>query len=122
MLDYIQGDTDDIVRYTTTQWNSATYIPSDNISQITDEFKPHAKINVPGLLFLDTPGLTCFTKLMSQGLALCDIAILIVDIKLGLQPQITQSVKLLKMMNKKFIVALNQVTFLFHFYQLLLVI
>lgn len=123
LLQHIRGDTDDDVGYITTQWNSATYIPSDNIRQITNEFKPHSKINdVPGLLFLDTPGLNSYTNLMSHCLALCDIAILVVDIKLGLQPQTTQSLKLLKMMNKKFIVALNKVTFVFHFYQLLLAI
>ncbi|GAU20322.1 hypothetical protein TSUD_338030 [Trifolium subterraneum] len=78
LLNYIRGDPD--FQYDPTKRIGATYVPSDYIVKKTKELKPdNHNDNFPGLLFLDTPGLTSFTNIMSQGLALCDIAILFID-------------------------------------------
>ncbi|KAJ0883105.1 putative protein-synthesizing GTPase [Helianthus annuus] len=53
----------------------ATYIPADNIRERTKELKADAKLNVPGLLVIDTPGHESFKNLRSRGSGLCDIAI-----------------------------------------------
>ncbi|KAJ0745644.1 putative protein-synthesizing GTPase [Helianthus annuus] len=92
-----------------TQQIGAAYIPADNIRERTKELKADAKLNVPGLLVIDTPGHESFKNLRSRGSGLCDIAVLVVDIMHGLEPQTIESLNLLRVRNTEFIVALNKV-------------
>ncbi|KAG5233823.1 eukaryotic translation initiation factor [Salix suchowensis] len=77
-----------------TQQIGATYFPAENIRERTKELKADAKLNVPGLLVIDTPGHESFTNLRSRGS--------------GLSTTI-ESLNLLRMRNTEFIVALNKV-------------
>jgi translation initiation factor 5B len=92
-----------------TQHIGATAVPLDVISEIAGELVDPDDFDLPGLLFIDTPGHHSFTTLRSRGGALADIAILVVDVNDGFQPQTLEALDILKRSETPFIVAANKV-------------
>jgi len=67
------------------------------------------KVKIPGLLFIDTPGHAAFTSLRRRGGALADLAVVVVDINEGLQPQTVEAITILRQSKTPFLIAANKV-------------
>jgi len=91
-----------------TQHIGATLVPIDSILSMAGA-TGKAVIDVPGLLFIDTPGHHAFTTLRARGGALAELAILVVDINEGFQPQTREAVQILRQYRTPFVVAATKI-------------
>jgi translation initiation factor 5B len=92
-----------------TQHIGATAVPLETISGIAGSLVDPDDFDLPGLLFIDTPGHHSFSTLRSRGGALADIAVLVVDVNDGFQPQTEEAIDILKRTGTPFIVAANKI-------------
>ena len=92
-----------------TQHIGATEVPAKILNETCSSLTGGKAFESPGLLFIDTPGHHSFTSLRSRGGALADIAILVVDIMEGLQPQTIESLRILRDKKTPFVIAANKV-------------
>jgi translation initiation factor 5B len=87
-----------------TQHIGATLIPFDSIAKLSGDLGK-LKTEVPGLLFIDTPGHHAFTTLRARGGALADIAILVVDVNEGFKKQTIEALQILRNCKTPFVIA-----------------
>ncbi|MDY6958881.1 MAG: translation initiation factor IF-2, partial [Halobacteriota archaeon] len=91
-----------------TQHIGATEIPIDVIERACSPLTERS-FEIPGLLFIDTPGHHSFTTLRSRGGALADLAVVIVDVMESFQPQTIEVLRILRNFKTPFVVAANKV-------------
>jgi translation initiation factor 5B len=98
-----------------TQHIGASFFPIETIKQITGrlyERLTKTDEQIPGLLFIDTPGHEVFANLRSRGGSAADIAIVVADVNKGFEPQTIESIEILRKRKVPFVVALNKVDML----------
>lgn len=94
-----------------TQHIGASFLPTETIKETCGHLYKQlekSKNKVPGILVIDTPGHEVFTNLRSRGGSAADIAILVVDVNHGFQPQTNESLKILQSRKVPFVIALNK--------------
>jgi translation initiation factor 5B len=94
-----------------TQSIGTTKVPVDIIKKLCGVLmdKMGIKLEVPGLLFIDTPGHEAFTTLRKRGGLISDLAILVIDVNEGFQPQTDESLNFLKQFKTPFVVAATKI-------------
>jgi translation initiation factor 5B len=95
-----------------TQHVGASIVPASVLKKIAEPLRkyfPKLQIEIPGLLFIDTPGHELFANLRKRGGSVADMAILVVDVMEGFQPQTVEAINILKEKRVPFVVAANKI-------------
>ncbi len=93
-----------------TQKISFTKYPREQIQKTCPTIeKQKINLEIPGFLFIDTPGHAAFINLRKLGGTLADLAILVISIKEGIKPQTAEVVQILKTHKTPFLIALNKI-------------
>ena len=94
-----------------TQMIGASYISKEIINKIGKKIAKNMnfQFQIPGLLFIDTPGHEAFTSLRQRGGSIADIAVVVVDVKQGFQNQTIEALRILKKYKVPFIIAANKI-------------
>ncbi|MCS7137328.1 MAG: translation initiation factor IF-2, partial [Candidatus Caldarchaeum sp.] len=94
-----------------TQHIGATLFPIKAVEEtcrlLLGELK--VRLEIPGILFIDTPGHAAFSNLRKRGGSVADMAILVVDVTKGVQEQTKESIQLLRTRKTPFVVAANKI-------------
>ncbi|MDH5448008.1 MAG: translation initiation factor IF-2, partial [Candidatus Bathyarchaeota archaeon] len=94
-----------------TQHIGASFFPLDTLIEICGPLlgRSKGKIQIPGLLVIDTPGHEAFANLRKRGGGAADIAILVIDVLKGFEAQTYESLEILKVRKTPFLVAVNKI-------------
>ena len=94
-----------------TQHIGASEVPREIIEEICSPIlsKIGAKLKIPGILFLDTPGHEAFTNLRKRGGSISDLVVVVVDINEGFKQQTFEVINILKSYKTPFLIAANKV-------------
>jgi len=94
-----------------TQMIGASYVERKGIESMARSIAERMRfsLKIPGLLFIDTPGHEAFSNLRDRGGSIADLAVLVIDVNQGLQPQTIESIKILKTYKTPFIIAANKI-------------
>ncbi|MDD5337203.1 MAG: translation initiation factor IF-2, partial [Candidatus ainarchaeum sp.] len=93
-----------------TQMIGASYVSRGVVEEISSQIAEKMKIKlvIPGILFIDTPGHEAFTNLRERGGSIADMAVVVVDIAQGFQPQTVESIRILRNAKTPFVIAANK--------------
>jgi translation initiation factor 5B len=95
-----------------TQHIGASFFPVETIHAMCGTLMEKMKIpplKIPGVLFIDTPGHAAFMNLRTRGASAANLAILVIDVIRGIQPQTIESIRILQSSKVPFVVAANKV-------------
>jgi len=94
-----------------TQHIGASFFPAETLIEICGPLLKDKKwkVQIPGLLVIDTPGHEAFANLRKRGGAVADIAILLIDILKGFEAQTQECIDILKARKTPFLVAANKI-------------
>jgi len=94
-----------------TQHIGASFFPLETLTELCGPLlkRLKGKIQIPGLLVIDTPGHEAFANLRKRGGGVADIAILVIDILKGFEAQTYECVEILKARKTPFIVTANKI-------------
>ncbi len=94
-----------------TQWIGASLIPAKTLEGIIGPLLARFKltVEVPGILFIDTPGHETFSNLRRRGGSAADVAILVIDVTKGIEPQTVESLTILKARKTPFLICCNKI-------------
>jgi len=93
-----------------TQKISFTKYPLKQVKSICPLIeKQGINLDIPGFLFIDTPGHAAFTNLRKRGGSLADLAIVAVAAKEGIKPQTAEVLQILKAHKTPFLIAFNKI-------------
>ncbi|MFQ6068663.1 MAG: translation initiation factor IF-2, partial [Candidatus Bathyarchaeia archaeon] len=94
-----------------TQHIGASFFPLDTLIDICGPLlgQLKGKIQIPGLLVIDTPGHEAFANLRKRGGGAADIAILVIDVLKGFEAQTYESLDILKARKTPFLVGVNKI-------------
>ncbi|MEK6979565.1 MAG: translation initiation factor IF-2 [Candidatus Micrarchaeota archaeon] len=94
-----------------TQMIGASYLSQEDLKEVSKKVSDRTKfeLKIPGLLFIDTPGHAAFTNLRERGGSIADLAILVIDVTNGIQPQTEESIRILRQYKTPFIIAANKI-------------
>jgi len=94
-----------------TQMIGATEVPIDTVQEQCGELLDTLDIDItiPGLLFIDTPGHAAFSSLRKRGGNIADIAVVVIDVEDGVQPQTEEAIETLRESQTPFVIALNKI-------------
>lgn len=94
-----------------TQHIGASFFPIQTLVEICGPLlgKLKTKVQIPGLLVIDTPGHEAFVNLRKRGGGAADIAILVIDVSKGFEMQTYECIEILKSKKTPFLVAANKI-------------
>ena len=93
-----------------TQHIGASFFPIETLRELSGHLISNTggKIEIPGVLVIDTPGHEAFANLRVRGGSAADISIVVVDAMKGFEVQTYESIAILKSKKVPFIIALNK--------------
>ncbi|MEM4481551.1 MAG: translation initiation factor IF-2, partial [Desulfurococcaceae archaeon] len=95
-----------------TQHIGASIVPASVLEKLSEPLRkvlPRLKIDISGLLFVDTPGHELFASLRRRGGSVADMAVLVIDVLEGIKPQTKEAITLLRERQVPFVVAANKI-------------
>ena len=94
-----------------TQMIGATEVPIQTVEDVCGDLlgQLDTDLTIPGILFIDTPGHAAFSSLRKRGGSISDIAVLVIDVTEGIQPQTEEALKILTDSGTPFVIALNKI-------------